>query len=109
MFDMSKLEDVQSVSPELSHIAMFFYKALTMDLTVELRVEDSPHMDIDSILTTKIKEVKIDEDMKHLLIIAPNLHLKFDYETFSQGSSSSMHDKFYFQSENASLTVVVKY
>lgn len=107
MLDMSKLNDVEKASSEMHRIAMAFHMALATRNLVELRVEDLPSMKMDSILKTSLKDVSIDESDNLLRIEADNLQFMFKYESFSMGSSSASHDKFYFKSENVCLTVVV--
>ena len=66
-------------------------------------------MAMDCNVTTKITEAKINEEGKCLYISADGLNIMFKYNSFREGSSSASHDKFYFESQNASLTVVVKW
>ena len=107
MSNMSDFNDVMNVSAELSNIAKGFYFAISNECMVELRIEDLPHMKMDTQLKTRLQEVKINEDRKVLYIDAADLSIVFEYDTTEMGSSSCDHEKFYFQSENASLTVKI--
>lgn len=109
MLDMSNNNDVTNAPVDLQIIAETFQRALISGCMVELRIEDLPEMDMDSILKTKLTSVKIDEKDKGIWIEAEGLHLMFQYEEYSMGSSSVTHDKFYFKSKNASLTITVRY
>lgn len=109
MVDLSDITQINKVTPDLHDIAMAFNKAISNQNQVELRVGDSPQMKIDSILRTTLSGVKIDEECKVLHIDAIGLKLKYQYEEYSYGTSSSAHTKFYFQSEGASLTVTVSF
>jgi hypothetical protein len=107
MADLSDITQVKNVKPDLYDIAIIFNKAISNQNQVELRVEDLPRMNMDSTLKTTLSGVIINEKDKVLYIDAAGLSLMYQYEKYSSGSSSSTHRKFYFQSEGASLTVVV--
>ena len=108
MIDFSKAEDAREVPEDLFDIALAFHRAVTTGCDVELRVEDLPGMSMDCAITTKIMGVKMDEEMKRLYISAQGTEIIFRYSGYEDGSYSASHDKFYFTSDNASLTVIVK-
>lgn len=107
MLDFSNGSDINKVPEDMENIAEAFYIAISKKCIVELRVEDLPEMDMDSILKTKIIEAKIDIENKCLHIKASELHIMFKYDSYSFGTQSTSHSKFYFESKGASLTVTV--
>lgn len=82
-------------------------ESVTNEYRVELRFEDEANMDMDLILTTKLTEVRMNEDTKYLYINAEGLQLKFKYKTCEMGTQSKVHNKFYFYSEEVSLTITI--
>lgn len=44
----------------------------------------------------------------NVVIEAQGLRLMFQYEKCTMGSQSGMHDKFYFETNEVTVTVVVK-
>lgn len=107
MLDFSNGSDMNKVPEDMEEIAEAFYIAISRKCIVELRVEDLPEMDMDSILKSKITEAKIDIERKCLYIKASELHMMFKYDSYSLGTQSTSHSKFYFKSSGASLTVTV--
>lgn len=107
MVDFSNKLEMYNVPLDMQEIAEAFNIAISNDFIVEFRIEDLPKMGIDATLKTKITGVKIDEENKCLYIEAPELYIKFEYESYSHGTESSSHSKFYFCSSGASLTVIV--
>ena len=107
MVDFSNNLEMNNVPLDMQEIAEAFNKAISNNFTVEIRVEDLPRMDVDSILKTKITEAKIDEESKCLHIEASGLQIMFKYDSYNIGTQSSSHSKFYFKSSGASLTITV--
>ncbi len=107
MINFGNNSEILKVSLDLQEIALIFNKAISNNYSVELRVEDMPNMDMDSILNTNIIKAGIDEEIKCLYIYASGLQLIFKYESYSLGTQSSSHSKFYFKSNGATLTVTV--
>lgn len=108
MVDFKNAKDVMNCTGDMFDIACALNKALSENLIVELRVEDSK-MTIDSILKAELTEAKLLEELKKLAIEANGLQLYFNYESYELGSAADRHTKFYFKSETAFLTVVVNY
>lgn len=107
MLNMCDFNDVMHAEDELHYIAKGFNYAINSGCMVEIRIEDLPDMKMDTQLKTKLEEVKISEDRKVLYIKTENVNIMFEYSTIQMGSSSCEHEKFYFQSENASLTITI--
>ena len=108
MVDFSNKLAICNVSSDLQEIAEAFNIAISNNFMVEIRIEDLPKMDIDSILRTTITEAQIDEESNCLYIKASGLQLMFKYESYKTGTQSSCHNRFYFNSSGASLTVTVQ-
>ena len=98
MVDFSSNLEMNNVPLDVQEIAETFNKAISNKHTVEIRIEDLPRMDMDSVLKTKITGVQIDEESKCLHIEASGLHIMFKYESCYPGTQSSSHSKFYFKS-----------
>ena len=106
MLKLSNIEDVTKTPLELRGAASAIHTAITNKNLVEMRVEDLPNMALDLQLKTKVDEIRIDPENKKLYIDANGLFFMFSYESFLDGSESANHKKCYFQTDNASLSLM---
>lgn len=88
-------------------INLLLQQAVENGYLVELRVEDMPNMTVDFIIKTKIKKAILEERIKGLRIEAPNLNLMMNYETLKMGTQSATHNKFYVESQGATITITI--
>lgn len=91
----------------ISQIKLILESAVNNKSNVELRVEDK-NMALDTIINTKLTEVNFNMDNNVVVIEAPELRLMFKYEKCNMGTQSGMHDKFYFETDKITVTIVVK-
>ena len=92
---------------DIFQIKSILESAVNNKSNVELRVEDKK-MTLDTIINTKLTEVNFNTDNNFVTMEAPELRLMFKYENCNMGTQSSMHNKFYFESNEVFVTVVVK-
>ncbi len=109
MPDCTNNLEVLNNTLDLNVITEVLNEAISQKYSVELRIEDLPKMDIDTSITTTINEVVVNEEMSFLRLVGPMLTMIFKYKKYSLGTSSSQHHKFYFESDGAILTVIVRY
>lgn len=92
----------------INEINDLLQEAVKCGFLVSIRVEDMPHMSVDSTISTKITKACFDEEGKNLHIEAPCFTLKMQYTTVAMGTESGRHSKFYIKSEGATLTITVE-
>ena len=109
MVDFTDTKEVIKLEPVLQHIGLDIGRAVREGCRVSIRVEDAPNLTMDSEFTTTLTSASINEESKYLYLNGDNLRLMFHFEEYSQGTESMTHNKFYFHSKGASLTVVIKF
>ena len=107
MIDFNNKLQTVGMSSHLQKIAEEFNRAISNKCLVEIRIEDLPRMEIDSILKTNIAGAKIDDKAHVLYINASGLEMQFKYEMYELGTEAKDHCKFYFRSQGASLTISI--
>lgn len=90
----------------ISQIKSILESAVNNKYTVELRIEDK-NTALDTIINTRLTKVNFNTD-NNVVIEAQGLRLMFQYEKCNMGSQSGTHDKFYFETAEVIVTVVVK-
>lgn len=91
---------------DIFQIKSILESAVNNKYTVELRIEDK-NTALDTIINTSLTKVNFNTD-NNVVIEAQGLRLMFQYEKCTMGSQSGMHDKFYFETDEVTVTVVVK-
>mgnify|MGYP003210242418 CR=1 FL=1 len=87
---------------DIFQIKSILESAVNNKYTVELRIEDK-----NTAINTRLTKVNFNTD-NNVVIEAQGLRLMFQYEKCTMGSQSGMHDKFYFETDEVTVTVVVK-
>lgn len=91
---------------DIFQIKSILESAVNNKYAVELRIVDKKPT-LDTTINTRLTKVNFNTD-NNVVIEAPGLRLMFQYENCNMGTQSNMHDKFYFESNEVFVTVVVK-
>lgn len=94
---------------DISQIESILDSAVNNKYAVELRIEDK-NTSLDITINTRLTNVNFRtfNNNNNVTIEAPGLRFMFQYKNCIMGTQSSMHNKFYFETDEVIVTVVVK-
>lgn len=91
---------------DFNEVEKLLEEAVEKKYNISLRISSLPQGRLDSELTTRITDYRLDE--KVLQINMPNLRFMFEYESCCKGTESEHHKKFYLKSNEVILTVNIQ-